>query len=400
MNRFRVRALGENGELITRLVEAENPKACERMLSKDALSIISVSRAKDYGVTGRHVGLSVSEQSEFASVVSSLLNSSLGIRDALDLLCTIAGKRATRELSARLIDRLDKGQSFAAAMSAESRSFPSIVLGLVSIGERTGDLAKSFARIVSYTESRRKVRSSLFGALAYPVLVLAVMIFGSAAIGIYAIPKLTQLFSGMGGTAAVEMATAMSRARASILVLFTCLFCLGFFCMAVWFLHARGGDANASADRFLLSVPFMGKLMTDSNTLDFCFAMEALVSAGVTMDDALKEAEESVSNEAYRRALRLAREEIHKGCSLSRAFSNQRIIPAQIPQWLAVGERTGKVDQVFMQLREYYQETVTRWTTVLLNLAEPMISVLMGAFIVFLVVTFVLPLFNAYGSML
>ncbi|MBN2877054.1 MAG: type II secretion system F family protein [Bacilli bacterium] len=337
---------------------------------------------------------------EFSSILSSLLNSSLGIRDSLDLLKVIGREKKMQYLAARLIDRIDMGKSFASAVEQEGNSFPPIIGGLINIGERTGDLAKSFNRIASYATEKRKMQASISGAMAYPILVLVVLFLGIIFLAIFALPKLRELFMGMGGNGIEELSLIVSRIKRSVIVLSILMVIIISLIITILLVERSSGKARQLLDSMVLRLPIVGKYLIDSNTLDFLFAMESLVSAGISIDDALEESISSISNVEYGRIIRDIRNEIRKGFPLSASFGKHKLLPNQLSQWLSVGERTGSVDLVFSQLRSYYQDAISRWTTVFTNLMEPLISVCVGLFIITIVVMFVLPLLSAYGSML
>ncbi len=400
MNRYRVKALSGDGRVSVKILDAESVHGCARVLAAEGKTLVSASLLDRRSSFTKSPALSSADMSEFSSIVSSLLASSLGIRDSLEMCRGIARKKTVRELSGRLLERIDKGNSFAGAIGQEGKTFPSIVLGLVKIGEQTGNLAASFARITLWAENRRKVRSSLAGALTYPALVLFVMLAGSLAVSIYAVPKLSILFSGIGGPASVELTNAMAHAKTSFFISMLFFF---FFTAIIAFgvIHRSSGmDGKKRVDTFLIRIPVLGAFLVDSNTLDFVFAMEALVMAGVSIDNALDEAKSSVSNARFASAVAEVQVAIRKGIPLSKAFAAHGVFPGQLAQWLAVGERSGKVGQVFCQLRAYYQDAVARWTSRFIALVEPGITVFVGAFILFAVFTFVIPFFNAYGSLL
>ena len=134
--------------------------------------------------------------------------------------------------------------------------------------------------------------------------------------------------------------------------------------------------------------------------LGISFAMETLTSAGMGVEEALREAAGATGNTALQAALGEVRRGVLRGEPLSRGFSRNRLFPPRIAQWVGIGERSGHVERVFAQLRSYYQQEVDRWTQRLSTAIEPALIVALGLLMVLFVIFFVVPIFNLYGGIL
>lgn len=208
MKSFQVRYFDAGGKLCKKQLSADSVRACETLISGDGCRFVSAIEAEGKRKSAQLASLNAAELVEFSSIMSSLLTAALSVRDALLMLQSIARKKKMRDLAGRLVSRIDRGESFADAAACEGKGFPPLVLALIRIGERTGDLSRSFERIWYYAENRRKLVSALSNAMSYPVLVLTVMVFGSLGVGAYALPRLKDMFAGMGGAAADELGLA------------------------------------------------------------------------------------------------------------------------------------------------------------------------------------------------
>lgn len=398
MKRYIVKYISSKGRVQTEELEFSDKQSCRLSFEKTGKVVLSVEDSVSKN-SFKSV-LSIKDQNEFSSIISSLLESSLEIKDALLLFAQITEKRRLKELSERLIQRLDKGMALSSAILCDSVKFPAIVYGLLRIGEKTGNLSHSFKRIHSYTENRSKIMSAVSGALAYPVLVLCVMIFGSLGIAVYVLPNLMGMFSGMGPDAEAQFQLAMNNAQISFFVIFSVFVVLTVGIIGLLLVRKISDEYARKVDSISIHIPFVAGSVKDITMLDFCYGMEALVSAGLAIDDALLEVDALIGNRAIAASLAGVRRNILKGQALSVSFLQEKTIPSYVSQWIAVGERTGKVNQVFFQLRLYYRERVERWSKLLLNLAEPLMSVCIGAFILTFIFMFVIPFITVYTTML
>jgi type II secretory pathway component PulF len=150
----------------------------------------------------------------------------------------------------------------------------------------------------------------------------------------------------------------------------------------------------------LLQMPFLGSFLTALESLDFCFALELCSRAGMNIDASLKEAQSVLRNRAYNQAIGMVRTAIIAGKSLSEAFLSQPIFPLIIGKWISVGEQTGEAEMVFVQLKNFFEESVDTFTDRFLSNLEPVLMLLTGLIIMLLVLQFVLPLFSLYGVLI
>jgi type II secretory pathway component PulF len=153
-------------------------------------------------------------------------------------------------------------------------------------------------------------------------------------------------------------------------------------------------------DYRLLQIPVIGGFIASWETLNFTFAMEVLTGGGISVEAAIEEAGKLVFNRAYRRSLTLAQDKVLNGVSLSRAFSEEKTFPPCMSQWLSVGERSGKTEKVFSQIRSYFQDEIEQKISQFLLLIEPIMITAIGLIILGLVAGIILPLFSIYGTIL
>ncbi len=338
---------------------------------------------------------------EFTLMLSTLLESGLGLRDALEMGAQL-DSRGSRggSIPLSLLESIGKGSSLSEALESCGDSFSEFYRGMIRIGERVGRAEKVLPRLAAYLNARKELRDKARGALAYPVMVCALVIAGSAAVLFFLVPRLLESISSMGGDAAQRVKESVDAMRAA----FRLLAAAALLAPATAFAAARlrrGSDRIAAAlDSLVLRLPFLGRFLGAYETLNFAFAMETLSGGGVAVETALVEAAKVVGNRAYRAAIALCREELMKGEALSSALSRRREFPARVARWVSIGERSGRAERAFEQLRRYYQGEVERMTSRFAAMIEPALIVAVGSLVALMLRVFVLPLFSMYGAML
>jgi type II secretory pathway component PulF len=325
---------------------------------------------------------------EFTEMMELLLEAGLSIRDALESL-SVMGRDSS--LGETLLEHIRRGASFAQAVEL-TEEFPPIYRKMIRVGNSLGSVEKIFPRLGAYLRDKKKLRDKISGALAYPALVLTVAFLGTLGLVFFVMPRMELIFSGFGGDAGDAI---RRNVRALELALGIPLFLAALLCGA-----AAALRKNSIVDRLTLRAPLAGKFILSWESFNFAFAMEALTGGGIPVEDAILDAAELVSSEAYRRSLLQTRERVLNGGSLARAFFENPFCPPCMGHWSAIGERSGKTEQVFAQLRSYFQGELERRSSKCILLIEPVMIALIGVVILALVTGILLPLFSVYGSIL
>jgi type II secretory pathway component PulF len=387
---------GTKRELIKYAHSAEDASAA---FVSGELFLISITECEDKSVL-RKGSYPRKIVREFTDVTSMLLDSGLDLREALRIESGIVSKGGLSSLVNEILGEIDKGDSFSEAISRRKTTFSPLYAGMVRIGEKIGSMEAVFQRLSAYLRDRKAFRDKMFGALAYPALVLALALAGTAIIAFFLMPQMVDLFKELGGKAAKPLETRIALASAffNVLSILSLAFGAG---LGASFIARRFDERFAAAmDRVILSLPVIGKLMQSWDSLNLSFAMETLSKGGLPLETALSEAATAVGNRAYRAAILAIRESVLKGESLSAAIAARRELPEYLGRWVSVGERSGKTHSVFEQTRRYFQGEIDLISSRLVVLVEPALIVFVGIIILILVLNFVIPLFSLYGSVI
>jgi type II secretory pathway component PulF len=333
---------------------------------------------------------------EFTEMMELLLESGLSIRDALEALALMDNNAASPQpgrtsLGKTLLAHVHRGATFAQAVGM-MEEFSPMYRGMIRVGNAAGSVEKIFPRLGAYLRDRKKLRDKITGALAYPVLVLAVAFLGTLGLIFFVMPRMELIFAGFGGDAG----SGIGRNLRSLELAFGILAALGMLLAGALGTLRK----NSVLERLALRIPLAGEFILCWESFNFVFAMEVLTGGGIPVEDAIMEASALVSNGAYRSSLLRAQERVVNGASLERAFFENPLCPPCMGQWAAIGERTGKTEQVFAQLRAYFQGELERRSAKFILLIEPAMIAVIGMAILALVAGILLPLFSAYGTIL
>lgn len=333
--------------------------------------------------------------------MDQLISSGLSIKDSLDVTTMISTKKnGSGNLAKSILEQINKGTSFADSINNMPEVFPPIYRGIIQVGDKVGSVEKIFPRLRIYLENQKKMKDTFSGAMIYPLLILFTTIIGSIALGIFVLPKLEYMFTEFGGEAAELLKKNISSFKNSFLIVLILIFIFIFVLLLLKKISKGNKSFKLIVDRIVLRLPLIGKFYTYWETLNFAFAMETLTAGGVTIEMAIKQAESVISNESYKRALDDVTSDIIKGASLSKSFSSHSEFPNYMSKWLVVGERSGKTEQIFSQIRNYFQDETNKMLKRFMTLIEPTLIILIGLFLIIIVSSIIVPLFSLYGSIL
>lgn len=332
--------------------------------------------------------------------MDQLIASGLSIRDSLEILAIMDEKTGSSKLANSIFEQIKKGNSFADTVNDFSNYFSPIYRGIIKVGDRIGSVEKIFPKIKSYLEDQKKIKDKISSALIYPVLVLITALIAFIVMIFFVFPKLKTMFAEFGGTAAVKLENNINNMEIGIIAILCAVLLITFTVLILRQLSKKYASLHFAFDAFVLKLPFIKKVIIYKDTLNFAFAMETLTASGITIEAALLEAMSVISNEVIKSALEDIHERIVKGESLSSSFAKHKIFPSYINKWILVGERSGKTEQIFTQIKNYYQGEIDRITTKFMALIEPALIILIGVLLIILIVTVIIPVFSLYGDIL
>lgn len=344
---------------------------------------------------------------DFTSGISLMVRAGLSVRDALEVARLVfpsrSGKRGeVRRLVDFLDERLRGGASLSTCISSLGSTFPPVYRGLVRIGEKVGTLDQVLDRLALYLEDQKKMRDKVLGALTYPLLVLGVAFGGMILVAAVVVPKAKDLFSQVGTGLPAGVRGIESSATLVLAVAIGLIAAAVAGALVLRILRARGGEPAAAIDAAALRTPGVGRFLSVREMVNLSFALEVLTESGVPVEEALREAAHAVGNRAIAAVLARAADDVVAGRPVSKAlearYRGQVVIPERVAHWVVIGERTGHVERVFSQLRIFYQAELEKWTSRIMTLVEPALIVAVGIVLLVMILTFVVPLFSLYGS--
>lgn len=325
--------------------------------------------------------------------IAQLLRAGMRLSEALAVMSRRSADPAWQHVFEDLRSAVVGGKPLSAAMAAHPTLFSSMFRAMVEAGEVSGHLVDVLERLAAYLQRREAVRQRIVSALIYPCIIITAGLMTVLFFMLVMLPRLSGMFKDMGQ--ALPWSTQMLVWTSDALARFGWLIPLAGI-SAWWGFRAwiRAPERRLVWDRALLRVPLVGSLLALGEFSRLAQTLATLLRSGVTLVDSLQVAEATLSNSALRAALRQTRVAVREGRSLHDGLGAQKLFPDLMLDMLAVGERTGDLGEALQHTAQAYERDLDRAITRFTALIEPVLIVLMAAFVGSIVFSVLMAVFD------
>jgi general secretion pathway protein F len=398
MSGFEYSALDAGGREKHGVIEADTERHARMLLRERGLAPLAVESTRAAEQTGfserfSRPGLSRKGLALLTRQFATLVRAGLTIEECLNVLIEQSDSAGARRLLAEVRARVLEGQSLSRGLAAFPSAFPQIYRAMIEAGEHSGRLGDVLERLADYTESREGLRDKIVIAFIYPAILT---VFGFGVVGLllaYVVPQVTRVFANTGQ--ALPLVTRLLIAlsdyvRASGLP--TVAAVIGVFIAARLLLRDEGRRTRWHG--FLLRVPLAGRLIRGVNAARFADTLGILTTSGVPLLASLQSAAAVLTNLPMRAAVDEAVRRVREGAALAPSLGAAKLFPPLVIHLIASGEATGRLDTMLARAAEAQSRELENWVRGLTALIEPLLILVMGMMVLFVVVAILLPIFE------
>lgn len=298
-----------------------------------------------------------------------------------------------REVLQAVRSDLEGGQGMAVALNAHPRVFNTLFVSMISVGENTGQLDQAFRQLSVYLELERETRKRIKQATRYPLFVLSAMAVALVVINLFVIPAFAKVFAQF--KADLPWATQILIGTSQFFQDFWWLLALLFGGSLFGFFKWIETDAGALKwDQIKLRLPIVGGIFERIALARFTRTFAMMYRAGVPLLQTLSINSASVGNRYIGQAILAMREGIERGEALTRTASASGLFTPLVLQMMAVGEETGALDDLFVEVADFYEQEVDYDLKQLADAIEPILIVAMGVLVLILALGVFLPMWE------
>jgi type IV pilus assembly protein PilC len=398
--RLRYKAIAQDGKRVRGFVEAKEEKDAAYYLRQRNLIPIQITPDNQIDVVKKipFVGKVRSKDLVlFTRQLSSMLTSGLTLIKCLQILKDQVNNKTLQETIGGILLDLEEGKKFSDSIAKYPDIFSAVYVSIVKAGEESGLLDKVFLRLANNLEKQQKLRNKVKGALVYPVIVITLMIVVVVILMVTVIPQLNTLYEGLGVELpfVTKVVVGISSFVSNIWPLLLAFFAIGAYGFMRWKKTPRGREIY---DKKILRAPLFGKIIKGSILTEFSRTFGLLVGTGTLIVDALQESAAVTGNKIYEMAIMDVSKKVEKGVPVGEALETFPIFPPLLVQLVKVGEQTGKIDENLLKASEYFEEEVNQSVKTLTTAMEPLIMVVLGIGVGFLVFSVITPIYNLLNA--
>ncbi|HKC04498.1 MAG TPA: type II secretion system F family protein [Patescibacteria group bacterium] len=400
MKRFNYKAKDKAGRLVTGEVEAADQRDAARLVRGKGLYVISVTPKIDnpFSLIKRfQERITPRDTSTFTRQLSTMINSGLPITEAL-LILRSQSKGSMQKIVGQILADVEAGESLSTAMSRHPKVFSTTYMALVKSGEVGGVMDAVLLRLADNLEKQEEFNGKVKGALIYPAIIVVGMIIVAVIMMIFVIPRLTSLYADFNATLPLPTRILIGLSNFTINYWYIVLILIGggLYALRVYRSTPAG---KRKLDGLIFKIPVFGELQRQIVLTELTRTLSLMVGAGVPILEALTITSDVVSNSLVSDAMKDAAKQVEKGFPIAFSFARHPdAFPFILSQMIAVGEETGKMDEVLTKVSHIFEVESDEKVKGLTAAIEPIVMVVLGLGVGFLVIAVILPIYNLTSS--
>ena len=402
---YQYRGYRNDGGSATGIIDAENVKVARLKLRKDGVFPTDVieqgGATRPQAATSataayrpsRFPSLSPNDLALMTRQFATLLVAGLPLVDALGVLVDQAEKKPIKALFADIREQIRGGKALSAVLELHGKDFSPIYVHMVRAGEASGALDQILFRLAEFLEKQLALKNKVTNALLYPALMLLVGVSVLFFLMTFVVPKITAVFANMQQALPWPTVILMSASQffADYWMLLAGLVIVGTVLVQRWLRTDRG---RMGADRLILRLPLLGDVARMVSISRLSSTLATMLASGVQLLDALDVSKRVMNNRVLEETVEGARQNIREGETIADPLKRSGEFPALVTHMIAVGERSGEMEEMLRRVSQIYDGEVERVITRLTSLLEPIMILVMGVIVFFIVVAILLPIFE------
>jgi type IV pilus assembly protein PilC len=407
MPTFQYEAMDNSGLEVKDTIDAEDEDEAQTLIREKGFYVTKITEkkakgkkkdAKQPGKQGPRKkstfsigGVGAKQLCQFTRQLSTLQDAGLPILRSLRILEGQSKPGPLKNALIDVIEDVESGNTLSEAMAKQPKAFDNLYVNMVKAGEAGGALEVILQRLAEFKEKAQSLKRKVQGAMIYPCAVIFVAVGIVGFIMYYIIPKFKEIFEDFD----VELpeVTVLLIETSNIVVnwwFMGPIIPIGIYLM--YKIIKKNKTGAYIMDRIILKVPIVGQIATKSTVSRTCRTLGTLIASGVPILEALSIARDTAGNEVFKRAFDHIHASIREGESMAVPLKETRITDDMVVNMVDVGEETGALDNMLYKVADVYDEEVAVLVEGLISMLEPLMVVILGLIVGFIVIALFLPL--------
>lgn len=409
MGVFEYEAMAKSGKSVRGVIDADTPAAARRKLREQDLYPTRLAQSDTKAPAGAGAP-AVEERGVLAGRVSQrdislmtrqlavLLQAGMPLVESLGALMEQTANPRLRKIIFAVRDKVNQGVTLGDALSAHKRVFSELYINMVRAGEQSGALETVLFRIADITERADRLKRKVTSMLAYPILMVLVGISIVTFMMTFVVPKIVRMFSSQ---------------KRELPFITTAMIGISQFLRDWWFLIVGGAigiyvlwrfwvsrpEGRMQWDRFKMKVPLFGPLYIKMISTRFARTLGTMLQSGLTMMNSLDVVKSVLGNKVVEASMDDVKSGVRRGRDLTVPLRETGYFPPMLLHMVELGQRSGEIENMLIKVADTYDEDIEMTVDGIVSLLEPMMILVMGVFVGFLVMSILLPIFDISSGM-
>jgi len=396
-------ALDAKGKRVKGIIDAESTMSARHRLRATDIFPVEIrevlSRTAEKSSSGRSIRpffkrVSLGDISLMTRQLSTLIGAGIPLVPSLTAIASQVSNAPLQKIVAQVKEEVNEGKGLAESLQRYAKIFPSFYVNMVRAGEASGALDVVLERLAAFSERQQALQGRIRAALAYPLFMFAIGAFVLFFLTTFIVPRITTIFTEMHQTLpgiTVFLITVSEFLKSYWWILL--LVIIGTL-LPLRYLFRRTVAGGYIRDRIKITVPVIGTLLQKIAVARFARTMGTLLTSGVPMLSSLSIAKNIVNNRLFADAIEEAAHTVEQGQSLSSSLDRSEYFPPLVIQMISVGEQSGTLEDMLFKISDSYEMEVESRVTMMTSLLEPVMILIMGLVVGFIVVSILLPIFE------
>jgi len=403
MAKFKFIAIKKTGEKYTAVKESNDKFSLYAELKFEGDTLVSATEInrKDYWF--KRIALpfgSVPEHQKiiFAKNLGSMIEAGLPLAKSLTILEKQIKNKRFKNIIISLGEEIRKGRTLSEASKVYSDVFSNLFVSMVKAGEESGKLSESLKIVGNQMDGMYKLKKKIKGAMIYPSVILSIMVIIGVLMLVFVVPSITSTFRDLN----VELPTITKILIGTSDFLKNNIFLtlvIILFISILLYVFSLSKIGKRFFDFIFLKTPIIGNLVRETNSARITRTISSLLSSGVPFAEAILITSEVVQNSYFKNILNEARIKVEKGEPISKVFlENTKFCPIFVGEMMSVGEETGRLPSMLMEVANFYENSVDQKTKDMSTIIEPFLMVIIGLAVGFFALAMVKPIYSIMDS--
>lgn len=401
MSKYKYKAISSKGEVIQGVHECRSREEVLNLMVSSGYSPLSIEESigsKEI-ILGKRNKVNNKDISIFCRQLATMIEAGVSITNAISLLAEQIPNKKLREVLVKVDEDIRKGEELSVAMGKYSNEFPTLLISMIQVGEQSGTLDSIMNRMATYYEKQTKMNGKLKNALIYPGILATVTVFVVVFILTYIMPMFMDMFESAGSDLPAMTKIVLSlgdgiRHYGILIGLVIVGIVVGFK------YYTKRVDAGIYMySKYKLKNSLFKDLNQKIVVSRFARGLSTVLGAGLSIASSIDVVSAVLENKYADVKLKTVKERMLAGDTLSDAIKESQLFPPMLGSMIKIGEEAGELDNILSKTADFYDEELERAIEAFTTILDPIMLVIMGVVVGFLIISILTPMFEMYNVM-